>query len=129
VVDTSALVAVLRRESAARAVVAHLAANPPVVVGAPTLVECSLVIDGRTGSGATAALTRLLYELEAEVAAFSREHALCAQTAFRRYGKGRHPAALNFGDCLTYAVARLAQQPLVCLGEDFRQTDLVTIRP
>jgi len=60
---------------------------------------------------------------------FDDEHWAVAITAFQRFGKGRHPAALNFGDCLTYAVARLADERLLCIGEDFVRTDLDVIRP
>lgn len=69
-------------------------------------------------------LGRLLDELGAETLPFRTDHWPVALDAFLRFGKGRHPAALNFGDCMTYAVAHLADELLLCVGDDFRQTDL-----
>lgn len=74
-------------------------------------------------------LARLLYEAGAETIPYTAAHWPVAVDAFTRYGKGRHPAALNFGNCLTYATCRLAGRPLLCTGDDFPQTDLAVIVP
>ncbi|HKR49906.1 MAG TPA: type II toxin-antitoxin system VapC family toxin [Pseudonocardiaceae bacterium] len=74
-------------------------------------------------------LARLLDEADVETIPYTAAHWPVAVDAFARYGKGRHPAALNFGDCLTYATCRLAGRPLLCTGEDFPQTDLAVLTP
>jgi ribonuclease VapC len=94
------------------------------LIGAPTLVEAGLVVGSRLGPEQLHLLDGLLRRLEVRVVAFEAAHAREALSAFRRYGKGRHPAALNFGDCLSYAVARIAGLPLAYVGDDFAQTDL-----
>ena len=73
-------------------------------------------------------LVRLLEEADVDIVPFGEEHWPAAVEAFRRYGKGRHPAGLNFGDCLTYATASLAGEPLLAVGDDFAQTDLELVR-
>ena len=72
-------------------------------------------------------LIRWLQTLEVMVVPFTELHWHEAVRAYARYGKGRHPAALNFGDCLSYAVASMAKLPLLCVGEDFKQTDLLLV--
>jgi ribonuclease VapC len=93
-------------------------------VGAPTVVEAAMVLSSRLRTDARPLLNEFLRETEAEVIPFGQEHLQIAIDAFQRYGKGRHEAALNFGDCLTYAVARLAGLPLLFTGDDFAKTDL-----
>jgi ribonuclease VapC len=93
-------------------------------VGAPTLVETGIVLAARMGIPGKSVLARFIQESGIQQRAFTEEHWPVAVDAFLRFGKGRHPAALNFGDCLTYSVARVADQPLLCVGDDFRQTDL-----
>ena len=124
IVDTSALVAVLLRESGFESVVTYLESADALAVGAPTVTETSLVLSGRLGRDARSKVARLLQEYEIVVVPFTAAHSEEAVEAFMRFGKGRHPAGLNFGDCLAYAVARLADQPLLCRGRDFSQTDL-----
>ncbi|MBN1629357.1 MAG: type II toxin-antitoxin system VapC family toxin [Thermoleophilia bacterium] len=125
IVDSSAIVAIILREPGFEAVLECLEAGGPVAVGAPTLAESALVLSARLGRDARPKLARLLQEYEIEVIPFAAAHSDEATEAFMRFGKGRHPAALNFGDCMSYAVAKLAGQPLLCLGGDFAQTDLV----
>ncbi len=83
-----------------------------------------MVLTGRMGDVGRVLLNSLLREKNVEVLSFTEAHWRIAQSAFVRYGKGRHPAALNFGDCLTYAIAHVAGEPLLCVGDDFPQTDL-----
>jgi ribonuclease VapC len=95
-----------------------------VGIGAPTAVEASIVLSARWRFDATRQLLEFLREAEAEVIPFGVEHFEAAADAFLRYGKGRHPAALNFGDCLTYAVASVADLPLLFTGDDFGKTGI-----
>jgi ribonuclease VapC len=124
IVDSSALTAVLLREPGFERVLDPLTGPEPVRVGAPSLVETGIVLTARIGLVGKSLLARLLDESGLDVVDLRREHWTVAVDAFVRYGKGRHPAALNFGDCLTYAVARVAGEPLLCIGGDFSQTDL-----
>ena len=85
-----------------------------------------MVLSSRLGRDPRQQLAGFLREMEVEVIPFTAEHYEVAMDAFERFGKGRHPAALNFGDCLTYAVARLSGLPLLYTGNDFARTDLAT---
>lgn len=124
ILDSSAIVAVVRREPGYEELLARLDAAEQVAIGAPTLVETAIVLEARLGTDARHILARLLDDFRVVVVPFVEAHWQEAARAFRRFGKGRHPAALNFGDCLSYAVARLADRPLLCVGEDFAKTDL-----
>ncbi len=124
IVDSSALVAVVLRERGWEALVAKLAGDSALGIGAPTLAETGLVLTARLEKAARSTLARLLQETRLTIIPFTEEHWPVAVDAYARYGKGRHPAGLNFGDCLTYAVARLARQPLLTVGGDFAKTDL-----
>ncbi|MDQ3760898.1 MAG: type II toxin-antitoxin system VapC family toxin [Actinomycetota bacterium] len=130
IIDSSALVAILLAEPGHEVLVDHLATAPTVGVGAPTLAETGVVLTARLGAAGRSLLARLLHEASAETVPCTAAHWPVAVDAFTRYGKGRHPAALNFGDCLTYATCRLAGRPLLCTVNDFPQTDLdVVNRP
>ena len=124
IVDSSAIVALFLKQPGFDEIVERLASAERVSVGTPTLVESGMVIQSRTGLEPRALLDRFVADFEVEMIDFSADHWREALAAFRRYGKGRHPAALNFGDCLTYATARLSGEPLLFLGEDFSKTDL-----
>jgi ribonuclease VapC len=128
ILDSSAIVAVLLREPDCEPLVECLAANPEPGVGAPTLVETSIVLAARLGVSGQTLLARFVQGYELEILPLGADHWPVAVQAFLRYGKGRHPAALNFGDCLTYATAQLAGEPLLCTGEDFAKTDLTLAR-
>lgn len=129
VVDSSAVIAIVRREPAAEALVGVLAASTGHVIGAPTLVETLIVLEARAAEAGRRAAEALLAMLEVKPVDFAHAHAAHAVAAFRTYGKGRHPAALNYGDCLTYAVAKALGLAIVCTGDDFSQTDIATVRP
>jgi len=124
IVDTSALVAIVVEEPGAHELIAKLANAPRAGIGTPTLAELGLVLAARLGMDPHTLVLRLLDELAIVEISFGPDHWREAVQAFMRYGRGRHPARLNFGDCLTYAVARLAQEPLLYTGEDFAATDL-----
>jgi ribonuclease VapC len=125
--DSSALVTLLIGEPEARSVFRAVKQASHASVGAPSLVEVCMVLDGRRTAGAPDAssdLVLFMTRLDIEVVAFEPHHWPIAWSAFLRYGKGRHPAGLDFGDCLTYALAKLSGEPLLCVGDDFSQTDL-----
>jgi ribonuclease VapC len=124
IVDSSAIVAIVLRTPGWEDLVARLGAETSAAVGAPTLAETGLVLTAKMGKKATMPQPRFLQEAGLAVIPFAEEHWRVAVEAYTRFGKGRHAAALNFGDCLTYAVARLADQPLLFVGDDFARTDL-----
>lgn len=124
IIDSSAIVAIFLREKGSDRVLDALEAADAVRVGAPTLVETAMVLTSRLGDNGRTMLLSLMQEVNVDVLSFGDAHWRTAQSAFVRYGKGRHPAALNFGDCLTYATAHVAGEPLLCVGDDFAQTDL-----
>lgn len=125
VLDSSALVAIVLGEPVAGALVDHLVRQPGrILVGAPTLVEAGIVVSARGGADALTDLHAVLAEVEAEVLAFDEEHAAAAVAAWTRFGKGRHPAALNLGDCHSYAVVKVEDGELLFVGDDFAQTDV-----
>lgn len=130
IVDTSALVAILRREEDADRYVAAIAAadkrGERLAIGAATLFELMLVIDRLRDPGLSEATDRLIQLLRLEVVDVSPETAAEARLANRRFGKGFHPARLNFGDCLVYALAKSTAEPLLFKGDDFAQTDIVS---
>jgi ribonuclease VapC len=127
IADTSALVALLLKEPGYERVLDVLTDEEPAGVGTPSLLEATIVMTGRAGPGAITMVNRLIQELQMVPIPFGPEHWREASDAYVRYGKGRHSAGLNFGDCMSYAVARLADQPLLCLGADFAQTDLALV--
>lgn len=125
ILDTSAIVAILCDEQPRYKLEVALASSLSACrVGTPTLVESSLVLTARCDSTGSLLLDRFLQWQRTDVVSFSEAHWRIAQQASMRYGKGRHPAALNFGDCFTYATAALAGEPLLCIGDDFARTDL-----
>ena len=123
ILDSSAIVAVLKEEVGYEPLLSHLA-EPGIAVGAPTLVETAMVLGGSLGQDGVSLLSRFVRDLAVAIVPFGPDHWPVAAEAFLKYGRGRHPARLNFGDCLTYATAKLAGEPLLCLGGDFAQTDL-----
>lgn len=127
VVDSSALVAILRREAEADAFLRIIADTDGCLLSSVSLLETSMVMAGRLGdAGSWAELDALVVRAGMEVVAHDPELAETARNAFLRYGKGRHPAALNLGDCASYALANLRRLPLLFKGNDFAKTDLLT---
>ncbi len=124
IIDSSAILAVIGKEPGYERIVHELAASSRTWIGAPTRLETGIVLTARYGARGKTALARFLQENSIETAAFDEVHASVALDAYSRFGQGRHPAALNFGDCCTYAVAAAAGEPLLCTGDDFAQTDL-----
>ena len=127
IVDSSALLALIFREPGHEEIRRALLSAEVVAAGAPTLTETGIVLEARLGPAAHGMLERILDEFEIQEVSFGSVHWREALDGFRRFGKGRHPAGLNFGDCMTYAVARLTGEPLLCVGDDFSRTDLTLV--
>jgi len=124
VLDSSAIVAIHLKEPGYERLIEAVDRSEVVVVGVPTLLETAMVLTTRLGQDARPLLFAFLRRLEAEVVAFNDAHLDAAATAFLRFGRGRHPAGLNFGDCMSYAIASVAGMPLLFTGEDFARTDI-----
>ncbi len=122
--DSSALLAILFSEPGYLDLVDCILDADSVRIGAPTLVEASLVLAGRRASVEARALDDLVRELSVTVVPFGEAEWQAAAAAFDRFGRGRHKAALNFGDCLAYAMAVVAGDSLLFVGNDFRHTDI-----
>ncbi|WP_353807690.1 type II toxin-antitoxin system VapC family toxin [Agromyces sp. SYSU T00194] len=125
IVDTSALIAILRNEPAAPACIAALASSTSTSMSAGTFIEASVVVDANRDPVLSARFDELVAEAGIEIVPIDAALARIARAAYRDYGKGSgHPARLNLGDCFAYALARSRSEPLLCIGDDFRQTDL-----
>jgi ribonuclease VapC len=124
ILDTSALLAVLFKEPGYEELIEKLLEPGRKGIGTPTLAEAALVLTGRIEGDAETVLSGFLRQFEILPVPFGERHWRAAVEAFRQFGKGRHPAALNFGDCLSYATAKLADRPLLFVGDDFTKTDL-----
>ena len=124
ILDSSAVVAVLFQEPGYEALLEKMFAAAEVSIGAPTLAETAIVVSARLGTDARPLLSRFLREGAIETLPFGEAQFGVAVGAWLRFGRGRHSASLNFGDCLAYATARLAGRQLLCVGQDFSRTDL-----
>ena len=124
VIDSSALAAILFREAEYQDFNAIISSAPVRRLAAPNLVETALVVESRKGERGRIELDLLIYEAGIEITAFDAAQADFARIAWRSFGKGRHPAALNMGDCYAYALARVMNEPLLFKGNDFSQTDI-----
>lgn len=124
VVDSSAVVAILLREREGLAFIDALASARTAIVGAPSLLEVQIVLLREYPDTVEAELERFLSTFDVTVVPFGPEEYRHAAEAFRLYGKGRHPARLNFGDCMAYAVSKATGQPLLVKGDDFAKTDV-----
>lgn len=124
VIDTSVLAAIAFNEPEAAAFRERIADDPVRLISAATVLEAAMVIETRLGEAAGADLDLWLYKADVEIVPVTAEHADRARRAWRRYGKGRHPASLNYGDCFSYALAALTGEPLLYKGNDFSQTDI-----
>lgn len=128
ILDTSALVALLEQEPEAERIACALAATPDRVLSAANLVEAGIVMQVRRGDDGARDLDLVLAKLRVEVVPLTARQAEIARKAYRRYGRGRHNAKLNLGDCFAYALAKDRSAPLLFKGDDFSKTD-ITVAP
>ena len=124
VIDTSAVVAILGMEPESARLAQAIEADPNRLISAATMVETGLVIESRYGTAGGRELDLLVAKAGLSIESVTAEHADIAREAWRRFGKGRQPAGLNFGDCLSYALARTSGEPLLFKGGDFANTDV-----
>lgn len=124
VLDTSALLALLLNEPEAAAFARALEADPIRLLSAANLVETSIVIEARVGEAGGRELDLLVHKAAIEVVAVDAAQAELARDAYRQFGKGRHAAGLNYGDCFAYALAQSTGEPLLFKGDDFGKTDV-----
>ena len=124
IVDSSAIVAILLKEPGWEGLFEKVAGAESAAVGGPTLAEAAIVLSVKMGRSGRTALSAFLRETGMAVVPFGENHWQAAADAYWQFGKGRHGAALNLGDCMSYSVARLSGQPLLCIGRDFARTDL-----
>ena len=126
VIDTSAIIAVLLNEATAARVAQAIETGSPPLISAANLPEASIVIESRKDEAGGRELDLFLYRTAIEVAV-DQDQAEIARLAWRRFGKGRHPAGLNYGDCFAYALAKTRRLPLLYQENDFRQTDIAGV--
>ena len=123
IIDTSAIIAILTAEPEKDAFDSTVAANPSRL-SSLTYLEASIVLCAKRGDGALSGLDMWIETSGVEVVPFTIEHARIAREAWLQFGKGRHDARLNFGDCVTYALASSTGEPLLYKGDDFARTDI-----
>lgn len=124
VIDTSAIVAIAMNEPEAAGFERKIADDPLRLISAASLLEVSMVIETRLGEAGAAEIDLWLYKAGVETVAVDVDQIDVARRAWRRFGKGRHPAGLNYGDCFSYALAVTRGEPLLFKGNDFSQTDV-----
>ena len=129
IVDTSALLAILLREPDAPGFEQLIATTPNCRMSVANALEASIVVEGRAGMEAGIELDAFLETADIELAPVTAEHLIAARRAWRRFGKGNHRAALNFGDCFAYALAEATAEPLLFKGNDFARTDIPAALP
>ena len=126
--DTSAVLAILQDEAERTEFVSLIEQSARCLISAVSVLEAAMVLEGRRGDDAGSDLDMFLHRASVETVAFDEEQLMVARTAFRRFGKGRHAAGLNFGDCASYALAQWSGEPLLFKGGDFTATDVARVR-
>jgi ribonuclease VapC len=124
VIDTSAIVAILLGEAEAEAFAETIEATPVRLMSVASALEATIVIESELGAEGGRELDALLQTTGISIEPVTTEQLAAARYAFRNFGKGRHPAALNFGDCFSYALSRTTGEPLLFKGDDFARTDV-----
>lgn len=127
VIDTSAVVALLCDEPEAELFEAALVNDPVRLISAASLLESSIVIEARYGEPGARELDLLVHKAGLQLASVTAEQIDIARLAYRTFGKGRHRAALNFGDCFSYALSKTSGEPLLFKGQDFSETDVAAV--
>jgi len=123
VIDTSAVVAIFCGEAEARSFIERIEAAHTRLMSVANFVEASIVIENRFGAEGLRDLDLFLAKAEIRLVAVDAEQGYLAREAYRLYGKGLHPASLSYGDCFSYALAKLEGEPLLFKGQDFSLTD------
>jgi ribonuclease VapC len=124
ILDSSAVVAIVLKEPDYPDLLRKIDAASTIGMGTPTLVETGIVLAARLGPDGRSLLAQVVQDFQIVPVPFGEAHWREAVSAYERFGRGRHPAALNFGDCMSYSTARLADLPLLFTGNDFAQTDV-----
>jgi len=124
VMDSSALISILLEERGHGSLLEKVGRAEAIFLSAPTALETAMVLSARFRQDSRPLLTGFLRRINAEIIEFNEDHYEAALSAFLRFGKGRHPAALNFGDCMSYALASVSGLPLLYAGIDFSRTDI-----
>ena len=126
IIDTSAVIAILFAESDARKYAQAIAIAESCRMSAATLVEASIVTDVHTKNAGSRQLDAFIRRASIAIEPVTEEHAHIARQAYADFGKGRYPAALNYGDCFSYALAKATGEPLLFKGADFKKTDIAS---
>jgi ribonuclease VapC len=129
VIDTSALVAVLTAEPGSADIEAAIDRDPNRLMAAASVLEASIVLERRYGDAGARELDLTIRRIPIEISPFDGDQLEWARYAYRTYGKGRHKAALNFGDCFSYALSKFTGEPLLFTGRDFHNTDIAAVFP
>lgn len=124
VIDSSALLAILFDEDGAEALEEAIEADPVRLMSAASVLETAIVVEARLGDPGGRELDLLLHKAGIDISAVTSDQVEVARHAFRKFGKGRHPAGLNFGDCFSYALSKSSGEPLLFKGDDFPQSDV-----
>lgn len=124
VIDSSAIVCILLREPEADQFIRQIAEDGTRLMSTFSILETAVVLEVRKGAAGARELDLLLHEADVTSVPFTAEHLELAREAYRRFGKGRHPAKLNLGDCVSYSLAQYSGEPLLFKGEDFAKTDI-----
>ncbi|MGI9450273.1 MAG: type II toxin-antitoxin system VapC family toxin [Geminicoccaceae bacterium] len=124
VVDTSAVLAILQCEPESELFAELIEADPVRLISAVTVLEAGMLAEARKGEPGALELDNFMMRGQFQTVPFDAEQTQVARLAFRRFGKGRHPAGLNFGDCASYALASTQGEPLLFKGQDFAKTDI-----
>jgi len=127
VIDTSALIALLLGEKEAKAIAAAIANDNKRLISAFSLLETCIVIEAKKGEIGGREADLLIHRIQAEIISMDSEQAEVARRAWRTFGKGRHAAGLNIGDCCAYALSKISGEPLLFKGEDFSKSDILKV--
>ncbi len=128
VIDTSALIAILLGEHDSEIFAIAIANDPKRLISAFSVLEVSIVIEAKKGEAGGRELDLLLHRSQVEIVAMDSDQAELARIAWRTFGKGRHQAGLNIGDCCSYALSKSSGEPLLFNGNDFSKTDLEIVK-
>ena len=127
VIDTSAIIAILTAEPETLRLAQVIATDPKRIMSSFSQLEASIVIEARKGESGGRELDLLLHRIKVDIIPLTTEMSQLALEAWRRFGKGKHPAKLNIGDCCAYALAKYSGEPLLFKGNDFSQTDINSV--